>query len=156
MSLLPLGMLLSQPEPVYHANWNPAVKFSFLSLADLGEVAAKIILDREKHYYATYPLCSTLPISYEDIVAMIEQESGKKIEIRTKSAEEAVDNFLLRVLGGKNVQSDQRDAVENMLLYYNRHGLVGSPNICRWLLGREPIGWREWVREELAKSPVPS
>ena len=34
-----------------------------------------------------------------------------------------------------------RDVAQRRLLYYNYRGWVGSTNVMRWVLGREPMGW---------------
>ncbi len=44
-----------------------------------------------------------------------------------------------------------RDAGQRMLLYYNERGLVGSTNVMRWLLGREPAQWEECAGGKLKK-----
>ena len=36
-----------------------------------------------------------------------------------------------------------------MNAHYDAHGLVGNPNVLRWLLGREPNRFAEFVRREL-------
>ena len=36
-----------------------------------------------------------------------------------------------------------------MLRFYNTKGLVGNPNVLRWLLGREPTSIRSLVRMQL-------
>lgn len=42
-----------------------------------------------------------------------------------------------------------RDEAERLILFYNRRGLKGSPNVLRWLLGREPTTVESWVEGEL-------
>ena len=149
MFLFPVAPMLAQEHPVYMANWNPNVPFCFLALSDLGEVGAKILNEREKHYLGQYPLCSTAPINYHQICDMVSQEIGKKIELRQKTYEESVESFLMRIFGTMDADAESIDAVERILLYYNRHGLIGSSNVCEWLLGRKPTGWLEWMKAEI-------
>jgi hypothetical protein len=52
-----------------------------VSLHDLAEAVAKVLNEREAHFYAQYPLCSTLPISDTEIMGVVEKHIGKKIEI---------------------------------------------------------------------------
>jgi len=35
-----------------------------------------------------------------------------------------------------------------MNAHYDAHGLVGNPNVLRWMLGRPPTTFREFVRRE--------
>lgn len=149
MFLFPVAPMLAQENPVYMANWNPNVSFSFLALIDLGEVAAKILNERKKHYGAHYPLCSDGPLNYYQICEMVSQEIGKKIELRQKTYEESVQGFLMRIFGTLDADAESIDAVERILLYYNRHGLTESTNVCEWLLGRKPTTWLDWMRAEI-------
>ena len=151
MFLFPVAPMLAQEHPIYMANWNPTIPFSFLALSDLGEVGAKILNEREKHYNAQYPLCSDGPLNYNQICEMVSHEIGKTIELRQKTFEESVQGFLMRIFGAgvDGVDAESVDAVERILLYYNRHGLVGSSNVCEWLLGRKPTTWRDWMRAEI-------
>ena len=42
-----------------------------------------------------------------------------------------------------------RDVAQWMLLYYDYRGLVGSTDVMRWVLGREPMGWEGWVKGKM-------
>jgi uncharacterized protein YbjT (DUF2867 family) len=47
------------------------------------------------------------------------------------------------------------ERIETMSLmnaHYDAHGLIGNPNVLRWLLGREPTRFAEFVRREM---PMP-
>lgn len=39
-----------------------------------------------------------------------------------------------------------------MNAHYDRHGLIGNPNVLRWILGREPNDFGGFVRRELLQS----
>lgn len=149
MFLFPVAPMLAQENPVYRANWNASIPFSFIALSDLGEVGAKVLNEREKHYTAQYPLCGDGPLNYQRICDMVSQEIGKKIELRQMTYEESVQAFLMRIFGTLDADAESIDAVERILLYYNRHGLIGSSNVCEWLLGRKPTNWLDWMRAEI-------
>jgi len=38
-----------------------------------------------------------------------------------------------------------REVARRLLLYYDERGLIGNRNVMRWLLEREPLGYKEWV-----------
>ena len=149
MFLFPMAPILAQEKPVYTANWNPDVPFSFIALSDLGEVSAKVINEREKHYLAHYPLCGDGPLNYRQVCNTASQEVGKPIELRQKTFEEAVHAFTIRMFGSMDTDAETIDGIERILLYYNRHGLIGSTNVCEWLLGRKPTTWLDWMRMEI-------
>ena len=45
-----------------------------------------------------------------------------------------------------------RDEAERLILFYTRRGLRGSPNVLRWLLGREPTTVHEWIESQLREA----
>ncbi|GME38566.1 Nucleoside-diphosphate-sugar epimerase [Neofusicoccum parvum] len=150
MDMFPLALLLSQSEPVYQANWKTTVPFSFVALQDLAEAAAKVIEEREKHFMAQYPLCSTLPMPYAEVVRVVGQEIGKDIRIETRPVVEAADALLKMLFGSADKAHPRtRDAAHRMVLFYNYHGLQGNPNILEWLIGRKPTSHRDWVRAQV-------
>ncbi|KAE8393749.1 hypothetical protein ETB97_008509 [Aspergillus alliaceus] len=157
----PVAALAAQEKPVLEKWWKPEHENSVIALADLAEASAKVLNERESHYLAEYPLVSTLPISETDIIRIIEKRIGKKIEVKTPSFETGVNKLLNSLYGGEGkgagdlglgLASDGdlrgdlvRDTLEHLILFYNRRGLKGSPNVMRWLLGREPISVEQWV-----------
>ncbi|KAF2713114.1 hypothetical protein K504DRAFT_461693 [Pleomassaria siparia CBS 279.74] len=61
MDNIPIGLLLlaSQDDPVFPAAWSTVQPFSWLALADLAHAMRTVLDERERHFYATYPLVST-------------------------------------------------------------------------------------------------
>ncbi|KAI9825514.1 MAG: hypothetical protein M1819_000506 [Sarea resinae] len=149
MTNLPLSYLLSLEKPVYPANWDPKVPFSYIALEDFGQVVARIVEEREHHYYAQYPLVGTTPINTHDVVATFSKAIGKPIAIHQNSFEEGV-NMLLTILFGPGPHHPYtRDSAERMLLYYNRRGLVGNPNVLEWLLGKKATTLEQWSEKQV-------
>lgn len=153
MDMLPVAQLLAQEQPIYTANWNPEVTFSFLALKDLGEAAAKVIEERERHYLAQYPLCSTRAYSYRDVIRIVSESIGKDITIKRREIEEGATALMTMLYGdAAQVPSQTRDAAQRLLLYYNHHGLKGNPNVLEWLIERKPTTHQEWVRIQVEKA----
>jgi hypothetical protein len=149
-----------------------------VSLHDLAEAAAKVLNEREAHFYAQYPLCSTLPMSDTELIAVVEKHIGKHIDIQVPSFETRVDMTFQYLYGGNkedvfagsqsggeagsspvSPQGDPRpdlvrDAAARLVLFYINRGLTGSPNVLRWLLGREPTTVDEYVQRELRNAGV--
>ena len=141
-----------------HVRWNADLPNSVIALQDLAEATAKVLNERETHYLAEYPLCSTMPVSDAEIANIIGKGIGKPVKVYTPAFEEAVEVLTKALFGpnggnaglGLSSQGDLRgdlvrDTTERLVLYYNRRGLKGSPNVLRWLLGREPTSVEQYV-----------
>jgi len=139
MDTIPIELLAKQEHSIYNADWDPKIPFSFIALKDLGEACAKILNEREKHYMATYPLCSTGPITYVNFMKDVGKVLGKEINIEQRSCEDAVEKFLKLLYGDdtSKVHPTSRDAAQRMLLFYNYRGLTENPNALEWLLERQ-------------------
>ena len=146
MDMFPLQRLLSEENPTYTAHWDPAVKFSYTSLHDLGEATARILEQREAHFYATYQMVSTdVPIGYKDVCDIASRVIGKEMRVEVMPFQETMrGEGTAEGLLGLERGEHERDAVQRMLLYYDHRGLVGSRNVMGWVLGREPLGWEAW------------
>ncbi|KAJ5964490.1 uncharacterized protein N7479_004366 [Penicillium vulpinum] len=157
----PVAALASQDHPVLEKWWKPEHANSVLALDDLAAASAKVLNEREPHYLAEYPLVSTLPISETDIIGLIEKRIGKSIELKTPSFDTGVNKLINSLYGGSDKGEGEiglgrsslgdlrgdfvRDTVEHLILFYNRRGLKGNPNVLRWLLEREPTTVEAWV-----------
>ena len=129
--------------------WNPETQFSLVSTRDMGEVSASILTNPEKHLYATYQLVGTpSPMSYVDAAKIIGEELGRDVRLEQKSLEESVKIFSSVLTHGKPEEAsfEMRQGAGKMFIYYNDKGLIGNANVLEMLLGREPMGYREWVR----------
>lgn len=65
---------------------------------------------------------------------------------------ESVDEFI-DMKYGRVVDSHSRGATERLFLYYNRHGLLGNPNVLEWLIGQQAMSFQEWA-EHMAKGSI--
>jgi uncharacterized protein YbjT (DUF2867 family) len=141
-------------QPVFKAYFNPTRLFSYAFLRDVGEASAKVLIERENHFYATYPLCSTEAMAYSELaervgaVLKLKKFDGKAFGIEVIDYRVAIDTLNLTIFGSKDVDQASSDTAERMLLYYHGRGLPGNPNVMNWLLGREPTSIEEAVREQ--------
>lgn len=126
MDAYPVALFKKQEKLVLEKLWDPDVPNSVIALWDLGEAAAKVLLEREKHYLAEYKLCSTMPVSDRDMVEAIERQLGKKIEVKTPSVEAGTKNLLRYLFGGKEDGQPTEgrsnlttDFAERLVLFYN-------------------------------------
>ena len=152
MDMIPAAKLAKEEgdRVMFPAKWDPNVKFSFVALKDLGEVGAKVVREGERHYNASYEICGTGPVSYNEVMQIVGHKIGKEVVVEQVNFQEAVDDFMQILFGGlEALDPYSRDGAERMLLYYNRRGLVGSPNVLEWLLERRPRDIAEWVEEQV-------
>jgi uncharacterized protein YbjT (DUF2867 family) len=116
---------------VLHVPYSVDSKFSLVDLEDVAE-AASIVLTQPNHINAIYELVGTLPMSHVDVAEIFKHALNRDV----RAEKEELSNWRLRAPGMSEY------AVENlvrMFEYYDQWGLVGNPNVLRWLLGREPI-----------------
>jgi len=152
MEMLPLAKLMEDEKPTYQCNWSPETKFSFVTTRDIGEAAAKVLLQRDAHFAATYQLVSTpAPLSYVEACGIVSKVLGKEVKVQQKGFEDAVENSIKMINGGKEPPKQMKEIGARMFLYYNERGLVGNSNVLRWLLERETTGYEEWVRTRVGE-----
>jgi NAD(P)H dehydrogenase (quinone) len=120
---------------------NPYPVETRLSLVDLEDVAeaAAIVLTQPAHVGATYELVGTEPMTQVEVAAALGEVLGRPV----RAEAELVEAWEARAT---SLGDYQRATLMQMFRYYGRHGLVGNPNVLRWLLGREPTGLGEFAR----------
>ena len=76
-------------------------------------------------------------MKYTEYVKSIGEEMGKTIQIEQVPYEHAIEFYCHRIFGpSQELDQKMRDGPERLLLYYNKRGTVGNPNVLEWLLGR--------------------
>ncbi|CVL07251.1 uncharacterized protein FMAN_16241 [Fusarium mangiferae] len=147
-NLFPISKWIDEDEPVLSLPYNINIPNSNIFLEDLAEATLKVFQEREKHYHSEYPLSSTYPIPYKDLIPPTEMALGKRINIIKLSHAEATKNFITAALG-KNYNGKNLDVAERLVLWYDRYGLNSSPNVLEWLLGRKATTYEEWLGRRL-------
>lgn len=153
MDAFPVAWLAEQSNPTLERLWTPDIPNSVVALQDLAAAGVRVLKEREMHYFAQYPLCSTLPISDAEIIRIIEKRIGKDVILKSPSFETGVDHLAAVLFGDKSsgiYAGDQvdanmkypaadddirpdisRDEAERLVLFYNRRGLRGNPSVLR-------------------------
>ena len=113
-------------------------KFSFVDLEDIAE-AAKIMLTEPNHTNATYELAGTQPMSHVEAAKILSRVLNQDIH----AEKEEIRDWRLRAERRPEGAQSKRDeyAVETLVKmfdYYDKWGLVGNPNVLRWILKSEP------------------
>ena len=114
--MFPVVPMMQQEKPVYPAAFDPNVTFSYMALQDLGEAAAKVLMEGQKHYFAQYPLVSDGPFSYTKVAEIVGEEIGKSITVKQRPFEEAVPALIEMVSGTADVHATTRDTYERLIL----------------------------------------
>src|SRR5678815_3379457 len=124
-------------EGVLRVPYSVESKFSFVDLEDVAE-AAKIVLSEPDHENAVYELVGAPPTSHVEVADVFEQVLKRDV----RAEKEEIADWRSRVQGMSEY------AVENlvkMFEYYDRWGLVGNPNVLKWLLNREPTSLETFI-----------
>jgi uncharacterized protein YbjT (DUF2867 family) len=124
-------------EGVLRVPYSVNSKFSFVDLEDVAEVA-KIVLNELGHVNAVYELAGTSPTSLAEVAKIFERALNREV----RAEKEEISDWRLHTKGMS------RYAIENlvkMFEYYDQWGLVGNPNVLRWLLRREPTSLKLFV-----------
>ena len=143
----PITPMVHDSHPVWRPWWNPDVANSLVVLEDLAEVSAKVIAEREKHFFADYPLCSTLPVPYTTLKETAEKVLGRKIEVEMRPLEVRMQNLAQLILG-EQPHEKSLDAAQRLVLWYDKYGLRGNPTVMEALLGRKPTSVEEWMERK--------
>ena len=127
------GGVLRNPYPV-------ETRLSLVDLEDMAEAAA-MVLTKRGHTGATYELVSTLPLTQTEVAAILGDALGRPIRAEAEPLEAWAARARTAGLGDYQLATLIR-----MFQYYERYGLIGNPNMLRWLLGREPTTLAEFAR----------
>ncbi|GAB3379608.1 SDR family oxidoreductase [Amycolatopsis echigonensis] len=113
---------------------------SFVDLADVGAVVAAILSAPAEHRWATYELCGSDTLTGHEIAQILSEVSGTLV----RAGEVPVDAVLPEGAPDYTI-----DGFTRLVNHYDRYGILGNPNVLRWLLGREPATFADYVRREL-------
>ena len=119
-------------EGVYRVPYPAETRISLVDLDDVAAAAA-LVATSEGHSGAIYELVGTAPLSQTEVADIVGAALGKPIRVEAQTP----DAWAARARNS-GMDEYQRDALTKMFCYYAQHGLVGNPNVLRWLLGRAP------------------
>jgi uncharacterized protein YbjT (DUF2867 family) len=128
---------------VHSMPFSTASRFSLTDLSDLAEAVARIMTE-PGHEAATYQLVGPEALSQNDCAAILTRVLGRPIRAEAKPLEE-----FRRDAAAAGIPAERIDGMTKMNTHYDAHGLVGNPNVLRWILGREPTQFAEFVVREL-------
>jgi uncharacterized protein YbjT (DUF2867 family) len=130
--------------------WNPERRHSVVDVEDLATVAARVLIEGECHYGATYELSSPGCHSSHDIAAMIASVSGRAVSVREVSPEQRIADHFAGATPDEGAAHRQR-VFAALKSWYGGHDFVGNPNVLTMLLGRPPRSLPDFLRAEFAR-----
>lgn len=129
---------------VFRLSWSLERYQSMVALADVAEVVASVLTERERHAGATYELVAPGRYKAHDLARIISEVIGRKIAVE----EIDCDTFLKQVLGEPEKFPYQAKVMRAITGRYTSHDFVGNPNVLTWLLGREPTSFAQFVKSQ--------
>jgi uncharacterized protein YbjT (DUF2867 family) len=128
---------------VHSMPFSTTARFSVVDLSDLAEATAKIMA-APGHEGATYQLAGPQALSQDDMARILTEVLGRQIRAVAKPLDE-----FRREADAAGFSAERIETMSLMNMHYDAHGLVGNPNVLRWILGREPKRLAEFVVQEL-------
>lgn len=127
----------------------PGRRGSLIDLHDLTDVAAKVIIEGDRHFQASYELVGPDKLTSHEIVRILSRVIGKKIGIAQMTPRE-----LLKVLYGVDEPTPelkhQFEVLTSIADWYAEYDFIGNPNVLTWLLGRPPTSFEQFARRAYA------
>jgi uncharacterized protein YbjT (DUF2867 family) len=131
---------------VHSMPFSTSSRFNLTDLSDLAEAAARIMTE-QGHDGATYQLAGPEALSQDDCAAILTRVLGRPIRAVAKPLEE-----FQRDAAAAGLPAERIAGMIRMNRHYDAHGLIGNPNVLRWILGREPGRFADYVARELPPS----
>lgn len=132
-------------ERVHSFPFSTKALFSLVHVDDAAE-AATITLTKSGHENAIYELAGPQALSQEDCADTIASVLRHEVTARAAALDDVIEKARLAGVPQWRIKT-----LEIMNQHYDVHGLTGNPNVTRWLLGRQPRSFKDYV-EEVAKA----
>ncbi|MBY8338548.1 NmrA family NAD(P)-binding protein [Streptomyces spinosirectus] len=112
---------------------------SFVDLADVGQVAATVLTTPQEHLWATYELCGTDTLTGHQVAEILSDVGGTPVRAELVPLDAVLP---------EHAPDYTIDGFTRLVNQYDRYGILGNPNVLRWLLGRPPTTFEQYVRRE--------
>ena len=135
-------------EGVLRVPYSVHSKFSFVDLEDVAE-AARIVLSEPNHKNVVYELAGTVPMSHLEVAEIL----SRMLKREVRAEELGISAWKI---GAKGLSEYAIENLIKMFAYYDRWGLVGNPNVLKWVLRRNPTsleGFSDRIVKEHDASP---
>lgn len=130
---------------VHAMPFNTREKFNVVDLEDLAQASAIVATD-PGHLWATYELAGPEALSQDDMASRLSELLGRPVTARAISPE-----HYAAAAKARGFSAERIGWAQTMNRHYDAHGFRGNPNILRWLLGREPTSYQDYVRRLMTR-----
>lgn len=120
-------------------------RFSLAHLDDLAAAAA-VVLTNTGHENAIYELAGPEALSSEDCAQVISRALNRPVRAQASP----LDAFLTKARAA-GMPDWRIETFDIMNRHYDGHGLQGNGNVLRWLIGRAPKTFGDYVSELAAR-----
>jgi uncharacterized protein YbjT (DUF2867 family) len=125
---------------VHRMPFSTTTRFNLVHLRDLAEATAIVATD-DAHADAIYELAGPQALSQDDCARTISEALGRKVVAQARPLEDFLEKA--RAAG---MPAARLEVFDIMNRHYDAHGLQGNGNVLRWLLGRAPVTFADYVR----------
>ena len=143
--MTPFEMLPAFRDGVHKQAWALERRMSMVDLDDVTDVAVDVLINGGEHMGATYELCSAGWLTAQDVADAVSRVTGKPVVAEEITPEDwgkmwfgDIDLALI---------PDEARIIRQICKFYSEHDHVGSANVLRWLLKREPNTIEDFVRK---------
>jgi uncharacterized protein YbjT (DUF2867 family) len=127
----------------YPVPYSPQTRLSLVDLEDVAQAAARVLTE-PGHTGATIELVGTPGMSPGDIAEVLSAELDRRVTVEVVPLEVWERRARASGLGDYQVS-----ALTRMFVYYEEHGLTGSPQALTVVLERQPTSFPAFVRRVL-------
>ena len=128
---------------ILRAGWSLDRVQSLIDLGDITDAAFIVLTQGERHWAATYELAGAERLTARSMAALMAEVLGKPIQV------EQVDSatYLKGLFGERDLSEIPHEAsvARSLSDSYSRHDFLGNPNVLRWLIGREPTTFAQFM-----------
>jgi len=117
---------------------------AMVALTDVADAVAKIFIEREKHFGATYEFCAPGNFSGNDIARIISEVSGKDIGSEIITPDQYFEIFY--GIGEDDKFRYARALIRSVALWMGQYDFAGNSNVLGWILERPPVTLEGFVR----------
>jgi NAD(P)H dehydrogenase (quinone) len=131
-------------EGLYPVPYAVKTRLGMVDLEDVAQAAAAVLCE-PGHEGAIYELAGGGVLTQDEVAAIVARELGRPVRPLAVPREAWAREARAAGLGDYQVES-----LLQMFAYYERHGFWGNPRVLRWLLGRAPATFAEFVARTAA------
>ncbi len=128
-------------EGIYTVPYDLGTRLSMVDLGDVAEVAAKVLTETG-HEGAIYELCGPELLSQREVARMIGKQLGREVNAGIIAPEQWEQRARSAGLSDYAIQT-----LASMFRYYGTNDFWGNSNVLRWLLGRSPTTFTNFLNQ---------